>query len=499
MGAFVSTADYLAIDLGASSGRAVVGSFDGQALTLSEVHRFPNSPIELGVGLHWDTPRLFQEIKVAIGLVHRSGASLAGIGVDTWGVDYGLLDSTGKLLGPPFHYRDPRTTDMPARAFARMPREKIYARTGIQFLAFNTLYQLLADQHAADGRLERADVMLFMPDLLHFWLTGIQRSEHTIASTSQMYDPAAGSWATDILDAMGLPRHILPAVAEAGTPIGPLSAGVADETGAGPVTVIAPASHDTASAVAAVPGVGGDWAYISSGTWSLVGRELTAPIRTPESLAENFTNERGVGGTIRFHKNITGLWLLQECQRHWAAHGRERTFEYLCEIALDSPPLAAFVDPDDPLFTGFGDMPARVRAFCNRTGQTPPSSDGGIVRCILESLALKCRVVIDSLEALTSPVSTIHIVGGGVQNSLLCQFTADAVARPVFAGPVEATAIGNILTQALAHQRIASLDDIRSIVRASYRPALFQPGRAAQWGEAYGCFRALLRSGTTGG
>jgi len=487
-----ATADYLAIDLGASSGRAVLGSLDGASLHLREVHRFPNRPVELPTGLHWDAPRLLAEIKKGLALAAKSGATLAGVGVDTWGVDYGLLSADGRLLGPPYHYRDTRTRGIPAEAFKLMPRERIYACTGIQFLPFNTLFQLMAERRTSPAHISDADTLLFMPDLFHFRLTGVRRSEHTIASTSQMYDPGIGAWATDLLETFQLPIRALPPLAQPGTPVGPLLPDVAEETGAGRIPVIAPASHDTASAVAAVPASGSDWAYISSGTWSLVGRELSGPVRTPDALAANFTNERGVGGSIRFHKNIAGLWLLQECQRVWAAQGRTCSFDALREAALDAPAFAAFVDPDDPVFSEFGDMPARIRAYCERTGQHPPMTDGALVRCIFESLALKCRTVIDTLEALTGPVRTLHIVGGGVQNTLLCQFTADACGRPVLAGPVEATAAGNVLTQALAHGRVSSLAQIRAVIAASLRPDRYEPADAAPWTEAYGRFRVLI-------
>jgi sugar (pentulose or hexulose) kinase len=334
-----ATASYLAIDFGASSGRAALGSLENCKLTLREVHRFPNTALELPTGLHWDAPRLFHEIKHAMALAVRSGVTLSGVGVDTWGVDYALLTQSGELLGPPHHYRDPRTHGMMAEAFRRMSRDAMYARTGLQDLPFNTLYQLLADQHAPDRPLDRAESLLFMPDLFHYWLTGVRRTEHTIASTSQLYDPGSGTWADDVLKAMALPKRLLPSIAEPGTPVGELRSDIAGEVGARDVTVIAPAGHDTAFAVAAIPAAGNDWAYISSGTWSLVGRELAAPLRSPEALAANFTNERGVAGTIRFHKNITGLWLLQECQREWAGQGRSHSFEQLCALALQAPGL----------------------------------------------------------------------------------------------------------------------------------------------------------------
>ena len=487
-----ATADYLAIDLGASSGRGMLGSFDGQRLSLREVHRFANGPVNSASGPCWDASALFGEIKRALSLAVRSGASLAGVGVDTWGVDYGLLSSTGELLEPPRHYRNPRTHGLMQEAFHRVPRALLYERTGIQFLEFNTLDQLLADQRAAPTRLKNAAALLFMPDLFHYWLTGVRQTEHTIASTSQMYDPGAGAWAEDIIATLGLPTHILPRIAAPGSPLGPLLRTVADETGAGPVSVIAPASHDTASAVAAAPGTGSDWAYISSGTWSLVGRELPAPVRTPAAMAANFTNERGVEGTIRFHKNIAGLWLLQECQRVWAAQGRVYSFEQLRNLALAAEPHATFVDPDDASFAEFGDMPARIRDFCLRTAQRPPESDGAVARCILESLSLKCGVVTAAWKIPSGRVRTIPTTGGGVHNTLLSKFTADATAREVLAGPVEATAAGNIMTQALAHRRVTSLREIRAVIAASLPPRVYHPKSAAAWHQARTRFVSLL-------
>ncbi len=484
---------HLAIDLGASSGRAVLGSFDGATLSLRELHRFPNGPIELPTGLHWDTPRLFEEIRHSLTLAASNGITLRGMGIDTWGVDYALLSSKGELLGLPHHYRDPRTQGLMDFAFTRMPRERIYARTGIQFMALNTLYQLLAELRTGDGRLAAARTLLFTPDLLNYWLTGLFKSEHSIASTSQLYDTATSAWAIDLVSAMGLPPHILPPVAAPGTTLGPLLPALGRETGAGAIDVIAPASHDTGSAVAAVPANGDDgWAYISSGTWSLVGRELRAPIRTPQALAANFTNECGVENTIRFHKNIAGLWLLQECQRIWAAQGRTHTFSQLAELAMSAPPWVSLVDPDDPAFAGFGDMPERICAYCRRTGQPPPRTDAALARCILESLALKCRAVIETLELLSGPVSRIHMVGGGVQNTVLCQFTASATGRPVIAGPVEATAAGNVMAQLLATGGVSNLRQIREVIARSFSPVHYEPRDAEEWNRAWDRFQDLI-------
>lgn len=478
--------EYLAIDLGASSGRAVLGTLAARELTLREVGRFPNGPVELPTGLHWDALGIFRHIKQAMKSIADAGSRPAGIGIDTWGVDYGLLSESGELLAPPHHYRDPRTHGMMELAFARVPRETIYARTGIQFMQLNTVYQLLADQQLNNARLTQAASLLFMPDLLAYWLTGIQRTEATIASTSQLYDPSEHCWALDLVQALELPARLLPPVSSPGATLGPLLPSIASETGLGSneVAAISPGSHDTASAVAAVPALDDSWAYVSSGTWSLVGREIDAPIRTPAAMAANFTNECGIDGAIRFHKNVAGLWLLQECQRVWNSEGHRYTFEQLAQLAMQATPFASLVDPDDAVFAEFGDMPARLREYCVRTRQRAPDSHGAVVRCILESLALKCRSIIDTVERFTSPVRTIHIVGGGSRNMLLCQFTADACARRVLAGPVEATAIGNIMTQAMAQGLVASRAEIRQVIAASSPPEAYEPQNAAGWDAA---------------
>lgn len=489
-----ATSEYLAIDLGASSGRGVVGAFDGETLKLREVHRFANGPVRMDSGLHWDFPGLMDQVERSVRAAHDSGAKLAGMGIDTWGVDYGLLSGSGELLGPPFHYRDGRTAGMMDEAFAMVPRERIYARTGVQFMPLNTIYQLLAERRSPSQLLARASLLLFMPDLLNFFLTGIARSERSIASTSQIYDTGANRWAGDLLAALDLPESIFPEVADPGTVLGPLREEIAARTCVGRIPVIAPAGHDTGSAVAAVPATGDrrDWAYISSGTWSLVGRELLAPLRTPEALAANFTNECGVENTIRFHKNIGGLWLLQECQRVWAQEGHAYSFERLCELAMLEKPLVSLIDPDHASLAEFGDMPSRIRDLCARGGEPQPSSHGAIVRCILESLALKYRMVIESLETLTGSVGVIHIVGGGVQNATLCQFTADSTAREVLAGPVEATAAGNIMAQALAQERVSTLAEIRSILGKSFKVTRYVPASSSAWNSAFTRFTDLL-------
>lgn len=481
---------HLAIDIGASSGRAVLGTFADGRLSLRELHRFPNTPITLESGLHWDADKLFADIKHGLKLCAQS--PLSSLAIDTWGVNYALLDHNNQPLTPPHHYRDPRTRGLIDAATRIVPRDRIYQRTGIQFMELNTLYQLLADQRAPHNPLANTKQLLFTPDLLNFWLTGIARTEVTIASTSQLFDTQSLTWADDLITALGLPRHIFPAVAKPGTILGPLSPEIAAECGVGPVPVISVGSHDTASAVAAVPASSdGDWAYISSGTWSLVGRELRAPIRTPQALAANFTNECGIEGTIRFHKNITGLWLLQECQRVWRERGHDFAAAELIDLATAAAPFQSLIDPDHPTFAEFGDMPQRIGDYCKTTNQPIPTTQGTLTRCILESLALKTRYVIDTLESLTSPIRTIHIVGGGTQNPLLCQFTADATSRPVLAGPIEATAAGNIMTQALAQRAVTSLSDIRTVIANSFPPTRYEPRDTTSWTLALARFRTL--------
>lgn len=499
---------FLAFDLGASSGRGLLGRFDGERLTLEEVHRFPNGPVPILDHLFWDVLRLWSEMKEALRQVARQeGPELDGIGVDTWGVDFALLGRGDVLLGNPYHYRDPRTNGMLEEAFRRVPREEIFEQTGIQFMQLNTLYQLLAMAVENSPLLEVAETLLHMPDLFNFWLSGVKVSEFSIATTSQFYNPrrlppdaegVPGGWARELLERMGLPTHILAPIVPSGTVLGPLRESVAEEVGLRKALVIAPACHDTGSAVAAVPAEGEHWAYISSGTWSLMGVELSEPLINERSLAWNFTNEGGVGGTIRFLKNIMGLWLIQESRRVWADQGQEHSFAELTQMAAEARPFRCFVEPDHVSFLPPGDMPARIREFCRRTGQPEPESKGEVVRCALESLALKYRWVLERLEELLGyRLEVIHIVGGGSQNTLLSQFTADATQRPVVTGPVEATAIGNILTQALAIGDLASRQELRSVVRCSFPLQTYEPGPAAGWDEAYGRFLNIMGQAET--
>lgn len=495
----VATRNYLAFDLGAESGRGLLGRFDGQCLKLEEGHRFPNGPVRMLDTLYWDLPRLFAEIKTALAQGVARAGDVVSVGIDTWGVDFGLIGRGETLLGNPVHYRDARTDGMLAAAFARIPRERIYEITGLQFLPFNTLYQLLALRESRSPILEVGETLLMMPDLFGWLLTGRRVGEQTNCSTTQLLDPRSGTWSDELCDRLDLPRAILPDLIGPGEVLGLLRPSVAEEVGlTRPLSVIAPATHDTASAVAAVPAVGAargtpDWCYLSSGTWSLLGVEVLHPVINAETMRYNLTNEGGVAGTTRLLKNIMGLWLVQECRRTWARAGRDLSYEELTNRAQAAPRFAALVDPDDTTFLAPGDMPSRLTAFCKRTGQSPPGDEGAMVRCCLESLALKYRWVIDRLEAiLGTTIKTIHVVGGGTKNTLLCQFTADACGRPVYAGPVEATAIGNILMQALGDGQLNSVADLRAVVARSFPVTVYEPIASSSWTDTAGRFATLL-------
>ncbi len=491
------TSNYLAFDLGAESGRAVLGRLDGDSLSLATLCRFANGPVRVMGSYYWDALRLFQELKDGLSLYRREqGQALDGIGLDTWGVDFGLLGADDQLLGNPHHYRDPRTEGMLAAAFQAVPREVIFGQTGIQFMEINTLYQLLAMRRHGDGALDAARALLMMPDLFNFWLTGEKSCEFSDATTTQCFDPRTGDWAWDLLKWLELPTDVFLPVVQPGTVIGPLREDVADETGLGAVPVMAPACHDTGSAVAAVPAEGEDFCYISSGTWSLMGVEVRDPVITADSLAFNFTNEGGVCGTYRLLKNIMGLWLVQECRRTWAAEGSDFSYDALTALAAEAPSFGSLLDPDAHEFLRPGDMPARIREFCRATNQRVPETHGEIVRSALESLALKYRWVLERLEVMLGRrLNVLHIVGGGSQNRLLCQLAADATQRPVVAGPVEATAAGNVLMQALARGRLGSLADARHVVRRSFDVVRYEPRPGGGWDDAYARFCTLQREG----
>ncbi|MCE9544103.1 MAG: rhamnulokinase [Planctomycetia bacterium] len=484
---------YLAIDLGASSGRHVAGSFDGAKLTLSDVYRFDNGSVHLAPHMYWDVLGLWQHIQKGIraaGSLH--GGQLRSLGVDTWGVDFGLLASDGELLGNPHHYRDPRTVAMMERAFQIVPRAEIFAQTGLQFMELNSLYQLLAMHLAGSPVLEQAHSLLFMPDLFHWMLTGRKGNEFTISSTSQCYNPATRGWATDLLSRLGIRANLFGEVLQPGTRLGPLTSQVAADTGVQGVEVVLPGTHDTASAVMAVPtdqapSTKPTWCYISSGTWSLMGVEVPQPVINDRCRELNFTNEGGVGGTIRLLKNICGLWLVQECRRVWALEGADHGWAELTQMAAEAEPLRSFIFPDNSLFNAPSNMPETIRRFCRDTGQPIPESKGAIIRCALESLALRYRQVLGDLEELVGgKIQTVHVVGGGTQNKQLCQMTADACQRRVVAGPVEATAVGNLMMQAVAAGDVRDITQARDVIRRSFDVEEYAPrDRAERWDEAY--------------
>lgn len=488
-----SAANFAAIDLGAESGRVVLGAVSDRKIELTEMHRFPNGPVRTLDELHWDTLRLWAEMKTGVGKAAAQAGELKGVGIDTWGVDFGLLGKGDVLLGNPFHYRDARCDGIIEKAFGIVPREEVFRQTGIQFMQFNTVFQLLAMRLGGSPLLDMAESLLMMPDLFNFWFTGRKCNEFSDATTTQAYDPRAGRWANDLIGRLGLPTKIFGEIVPAGTVLGPMRPEIRDELRCGEVPIIAPATHDTGSAVAAIP-VSGDkpWVFLSSGTWSLIGMEVPKPIINDDSLKFNFTNEGGVGGTFRFLKNIMGLWLVQECRRTWERAGRAYSYAELADLAAAAKPFAAIVDPDEPSFLAPGDMPSRIQAYCQRTGQVAPAEPGGMVRACLESLALVYRQTLERLEACTGQhAEVIHIVGGGTQNRHLCQWAADATGRTVVAGPVEATALGNVAVQAVATGVLPDIRTARELVRKSIDVEIYQPGDAGPWDAAYARFKQL--------
>jgi rhamnulokinase len=490
-----NTRNYLAIDLGAESGRTMVGTLADDHLSLTETHRFGNGPVRLPDGLHWDVLRLWSEIKTGIGISSaKVNKSLESIGLDTWGVDFTLLDSQGALLSNPFHYRDERTDGMLQEAFKRMSRADIFSNTGIQFMQINTLIQLLAMSVQKSPLFDVAKTFVTIPDLFNYWLSGEITNEFTNATTTQCLDPRKRAWAIPVLNAMNIPSSVFGAITDPGTPIGNLLPDVAEETGTSGVRVVVPACHDTGSAVVAVPAQNQDFAWISSGTWSIMGAEVREPCLNDKALEYNFTNEGGVFGTWRLCKNIMGLWLLQECKRTWAHLGEELSYDEMTRLAAEARPFLAVIDPDDNRFLHPGNMPERIQKYCADTDQTVPHTKGEIVRVVLEGIALKYRWVLERLQELTGKhLNPIHIIGGGTKNRLLNQLTADATCRTVVTGPVEATAIGNVLMQAIGLKHLGSLAEARAIVHTSFAPEVYEPRQTADWDEAYSRLQKVMK------
>lgn len=474
---------FAAVDLGAQSGRVAVGRFDGERLAVDEVHRFANVPVRVRGTLQWDVLRLYGDVLDGLRAAARE-APVESVAVDSWGVDFGLLDRAGRLVQNPVHYRDSRRAAAVDSVYVRVGARALYDRTGIQLLPINTIFELAAMAAEADPVLAAADRLLLIPDLFHHWLCGSVSTEFTNATTTQCYDARAGAWAVDLLERLDVPTRLLPEVVDPGTPLGP----VTDEaSGAAGATVIAAATHDTGSAVAGTPLGGERAAVLSVGTWSLVGIESEEPVVGDAAFRANLTNEGGVGGTFRVLRNVTGMWLLEECRRQW-----DRSVDELLAEARDAEPLRSFIDPNDAVFAPPGDVPARIVDYCNRTSQQPPETEGAVVRCILESLALKHAESVELLTRVTGrPIDELNVVGGGAKNELLCEWTAVAAERPVHAGPAEATLVGNLLVQAIALGDLASLTEAREVVRRSFAPRVYEPSASAAWQEARERFAAL--------
>lgn len=482
----------LAFDFGASSGRAIIGCFDGDKITLEEVHRFSNDPVSVGGTVYWDVLRLFYEIKQGI-IKAKIAGGFDSIGIDTWGVDFGLIDSEGKLMENPVHYRDARTVGLVDEAFKTMPKEKLYGITGIQFMELNTLFQLISLKKYRPWMLERADKMLFMPDLFGYMLTGKMCAEYSIASTSQLIDLDKRTWSKEILDAFGIKESVFAPLVQPGTVLGELSKEVCEECGVDPVPVISVCGHDTQSAITSVPCEDGDFAFLSSGTWSLFGTELDKPIVNETSMNINITNEGGFDGSTGFLKNIIGLWLIQESRRQWKREGKEYSYADLEKLALAAEPFKSFIDPDAPEFVPHGNIPERVREFCRKTGQYVPETVGEIMRCIYESLAMKYRLTFEKLRECTErDYPVIHVIGGGTKDGLLCQMTANSCDRTVKAGPIEATVMGNVAVQLMSDGSVKNIGQARKIVAGSSELKTFEPKDTDKWAGAYEDFLKVV-------
>lgn len=476
---------YLAIDLGAESGRSIVGSLSEDGLEIEETHRFPNHPVCLPSGLHWDVLRLWADIKTSLGISSQKfSKKIKSIAVDTWGVDFALLDQQDSLLANPFHYRDKRTDGILEEAFKRVPKDIIYDATGIQFLQLNTLYQLLSMVISRSPILNIAELLLTTPDLFNFWLCGSKVSEFTIATTTQCLNPSTNTWAFELLEKFEIPTHIFANIVQPGTILGEIRPSLADETSMDGIPIIAPACHDTGSAVVAIPAENESFAWISSGTWSVMGILSPHAVINPASFGFNFTNEGGAFGKWRLSKNIMGLWLIQECKREW-----NLSYDEITLLAKQAPAFKAAIDVDAEIFLHPGDMPAKIRQYCAETGQYVPETQGEIARIALESLALKYRLVLEQLEKLTGKtLDSIHIIGGGTKNTLLNQLTANATGRSVITGPIEATAIGNVIMQAIGLGHLDSLDDARALIRTSFEVAYYDPIPDTRWDVVYDQF-----------
>jgi len=481
-------ATFAAVDLGAQSGRVALGRFDGDTLSIDVVHRFANVPVRVRGTLHWDVLRLYADVLDGLRAASRD-ASVDSVGVDSWGVDFALLDRAGRLVQNPVHYRDSRRAAAVDGVYGRVSPRELYERTGIQLMPINSVFELAAMAAESDPVLAAADRLLLIPDLFHYWLCGSRSTEFTNATTTQCYDARAGAWAADLLERVDIPVRLFPEVVDPATQLGPVAD---DDSGLRGAVVVAAATHDTGSAVAGTPLRGERSAFLSVGTWSLVGVESSEPVVGDDAFRANLTNEGGVAGTFRVLRNVAGLWLLQECRRTWALAGRDRSVEELVALARSAPPLRALVDPNDAMFAPPGDMPARIVRYCEQTGQQAPEDEGAIVRCIFESLAVKHAESVDLLARVTGrELDELHVVGGGANNELLCEWTAAAAERPVCAGPAEATLVGNLLVQAMALGEVSSLEEAREVVRNSFPVTTYEPAPSSAWREARERFAAV--------
>ena len=490
----MASSKYLAFDFGAESGRAIIGIFDGDTMRMEEIYRFGNRQTKILGHLHWDILALFEEIKTGLKLAVQKGHSdIQSIGVDTWGVDFGFIGNDNALLGFPYCYRDARTDGIMEKAFDNISREELYSITGIQLMQFNSVFQLYSAKLSNNSALIGGGSLLFMPDLFNFLLTGVVKNEYTIASTSQLLNAATKAYDKKIFSSLGLPMQLTAPIVMPGTFIGKLLPEICEETGLGNVDVVAVGCHDTASAIAAVPARKKNWAYLSSGTWSLIGIETHEPILNEQSLKNNFTNEGGVFGTIRFLKNVMGLWLIQQMRKSFQQQGNACEYDELAKLALKSKEFISILNPDDASFLNPRDMTDAIRTFCSKTGQPAPQTQGEFARCILESLALKYKAVLANITAVNgASIERLHIVGGGSKNELLNQFTADACGIPVVAGPVEATAIGNVLVQAITKKKIESIESGREIIANSFPLKTYLPAKTEQWNDVFRKHKSLF-------
>lgn len=483
----------LAFDFGASSGRAIIGTYENGEVSLEEVHRFSNDPVVVNGVMYWDVLRLFHEIKQGI-LKAKSAGGFDSIGIDTWGVDFGLVDRNGRLLENPVHYRDKRNVGMIERAEKLMPKREIYEKTGIQFLEFNTLYQLLSLKENNPEILERADKILFMPDLFSYFLTGKAVSEYSVATTSQMIDVNSGKWDKELLEMVGVSEEKFAPIVESGTVVGQLRSEICEELGVKSVPVIAVCGHDTQSAISAVPKDSGDIAFISCGTWSIFGTELDKPVVNDTTYEMSVTNEGGFGDAVGFVKNIAGLWLIQESRRQWKKEGNDYSFADLEKAALESESFKCFIDPDDPSFASPGNMPERVRDYCKKTGQPVPETVGEIMRCMYESLAMTYRLVFEKIKKCVGKnYDTVNMIGGGTKDTLLCKMTACACATKVVTGPVEATALGNVCVQLIACGEIDGISQARRIIAGCESLKTYEPYDSGKWEEAFERFKEVTK------